>query len=119
MAAMSLLAACSSHTSKERATVASYTPTRSCNHDAAVLRQAQPEWPALARRVHEAQVTVGVSVAASGQLTFARIVQSSGDPALDGSALDAARTSTYSPARRRCRPFAGTYLFRVTFSSND
>jgi hypothetical protein len=36
---------------------------------------------------------------------------------LDGSALAAARGSTYVPALHDCKPAASTYLFRVEYNA--
>jgi TonB family protein len=114
-----LLTACSTQTAKPHAfTFAPATPA--CNADATVAVQAQPEFPDEVRgKVHEAQVSISVDIAASGKLHRAVVEQSSGFPALDTAALTAALHSTYSPARRNCKNVPGTYDFKVTFSAND
>jgi TonB family protein len=79
------------------------------------------------------QVRVGVTIDPDGKLTTARILQSSGNMALDRAALAAARESTYRPkliavpVRRQagkdqtsssdgvtCKAVPGTYTFIVT-----
>jgi TonB family protein len=121
LCALSLLTGCARQPAKARDTPTPFTlPSPPCDHDAQVLQQAQPEWPDSARnaRVHEAQVGIRVEIAPTGRLKKAKIVQSSFIPALDTSALLAAEQSTYEPATKHCKPVAGSYMFRVTFSSN-
>ena len=84
-----------------------------------VLDQVQPEFPDEARgKVAEASVGVRVQIAATGRVKRAYVVQSSGVQALDMAAFEAAKRSTYLPAARKCKPIGGSYLFKVTFSSN-
>jgi len=58
-----------------------------------------------------------VSLDANGRVTGERVIHSSGVRALDESALKAAAESQYSPRITDCKPVAGRYLFKVTFSS--
>lgn len=115
--AVVLLAACSGHAKPQPTPFAA--PTLSCNRDAAVLNMVTPSFPDEARhKAHEAQVAILVDVSATGRISRARVMQSSGFPALDAAALTAADKSTYLPAARHCKPVPGTFIFRVTFSGN-
>ena len=51
---------------------------------------------------------VEVEVGPDGQVEAVRLVQSSGDPAVDQAALDAARNSTYAPATLNGMPVHGS-----------
>jgi TonB family protein len=102
--------------------LAAGSPARAmvCDFPAQVLTQAQPEIPDEIRgKVHEAQVAIRVDLDARGKLIRARIVRSSGFQALDLAALVAADKSTYTPARSHCKAVEGSFLFTVTYSSND
>lgn len=58
--------------------------------------------------------TVSVSVSATGAVTAARIVRSSGNAILDRAALKTAKESGYEPAMQKCKPAAGVYLYKLT-----
>jgi TonB family protein len=61
---------------------------------------------------------VYVAVDARGRVADARIFSSSGYPAMDAAALNAARHSQFSPAISYCRPVGGRYLFAAVFDPN-
>lgn len=108
-----------------------------CPRDARVAGVVSVAWPNGTRVYGSGGVTVTVDldIAPDGSLESARIVQSSGNMALDQAALAAARQSTYlpklvevrrqakageSPAEAKsCVAVKGKYLFRVTFDPNS
>src|SRR5690348_8365014 len=81
--------------------------TASCNHDPTVITLAQPLWPASASP--HGSVTVAVTLDAEGKVAAASVFQSSGDPAVDAAAVDAAKQSTYAPGATNCAPSGGTF----------
>jgi len=90
-------------------------PAPSCpqpNQDVIVTYPALPVIPAgIQGQEGIAQVTVFVG--ANSQIVDASIYRSSGMPLLDRAALDSALGSKYRAEMFRCRPVAGTYLYRV------
>jgi len=52
---------------------------------------------------------------ASGRVTTARVVETSGNKWLDREALDAARGSTFAPALHECEPIGGSYRLAIDF----
>jgi len=87
------------------------------NQAPTLLKALAPVAPATVGILHGTiTVIVRVTVAADGSVHEARIVQSSGDEAIDRSALLAARLSSYAPQILACVPVSGTYLFRAQFS---
>lgn len=102
------------------ATALPATPAPQCatpNQEASVTDAVAPDYPDSARGLGYGLVSVLVEVTldAKGSLTEAKIAQSSGNAALDASALQAARESTYAPKIVNCEPAAGTYIFRADF----
>jgi TonB family protein len=108
-----------------------------CPHPARVVGLAAPDGSAIRTSGlwQNIVVAVEVTIDPNGKLVEARVVQSSGNMALDQAALNAARQSTYepkmeaTPIRRQasaghtgdeagvvCRAVQAKYLFRVTFS---
>jgi TonB family protein len=84
---------------------------------ALVVRAMFPDTPAAAEGSHlSASVDVLVSLDAAGHVVNAT-VERSGAAVLDGSALAAARGSTYQPALHDCKPAASTYLFKVDYNA--
>ncbi|MBV8372268.1 MAG: energy transducer TonB [Candidatus Eremiobacteraeota bacterium] len=83
-----------------------------CYHDVTVRNAAPPD---IAKSDYRANVTANalVDVAADGHPTNAKIVKSSGSPAIDRATINAAMASTYSPEVSACKPKAGEYLFHV------
>jgi TonB family protein len=60
---------------------------------------------------------VRVDLTQTGAVRAVSIARSTGDPALDAAALEAARRSTYAPEVTDCAPQPGSYLFRVEFDA--
>lgn len=89
-----------------------------CNRDATVQRQVSPDYPESARGLGLGQVTVVIRVYINpdGKAVAWRVTQSSGNVAIDQEAGKAAVQSTYTPRLKNCKPAAGLYLFKVTFS---
>jgi beta-lactamase regulating signal transducer with metallopeptidase domain len=89
--------------------------TASCNAPAAVLKPAIPDIPQSSVKANvsaDALVTIG----ADGRPMTAKIVKSSGSPAVDKATFQAALASTYSPKTVDCKPVAGEYVFHVQAS---
>jgi TonB family protein len=61
-------------------------------------------------------IAVRVQIDAIGNVTGATVETSSGSPAVDAIALDAAKQSTYRPARFACQPEPSSHVIRVDFS---
>jgi len=96
-----------------------YAASNHCStpfRDARLLKAVPPSYPQIAGRAGaRGAVLVNVTVVPNGRPT-ARIAKSSGNLALDGSTLAAARRSTYLPKLVNCKAVVGHYLFRATFS---
>jgi TonB family protein len=92
-------------------------PYDPCAHDVLALTQVVPEYPDVARSMGlgRRDVTVLVDVDGNGQPTAMKVIQSSGNMAMDAAAERAAGLSTYSPKFAGCKPVAGQYRFRVTY----
>lgn len=79
---------------------------------------APPDVPTAARENSKKGVAqIRVALDAAGDVTGAAIEGSTGNGALDQIALDYARGATYSPALLGCKAVAGSYLFRVKFTT--
>lgn len=84
------------------------------------LSEIQPHYPYAARtRGEEGQVTVHVQVSESGKVAAVRIGESSGFPALDESALSAARKAFFKPAEQAGRPVPSEINLRFDFRLQD
>lgn len=97
------------------ATAASAPPANSCNHEGRVATSAHAVYPASLRVPQTTTALVKVTIGADGSLLDEKIAQSTGSDALDQSALDAAKHSSYSPKLVDCKPVAAAYIFRVVF----
>ncbi len=87
------------------------------NLPATVVHALEPALPALAQQQGiTGTVRLVVSLDASG-VPLSVKVQSSSSAILNGSAIAAARGSTYRPAVRDCLAVPSTYLFAVTYSN--
>ncbi len=79
-------------------------------------RPAYPE--ALRRRQIEGNVTVTVNIGVDGRVVSAKVIKSSGQPALDQAALATARAQLWTPAQKDGKPVPDTksytYRFRLT-----
>jgi protein TonB len=91
------------------------------NREASGSNIVQPAYPESAKDLGLGAVTVivQVTIGASGSLEEASVVQSSGNMAIDQSALRAARQSTYTPQLKDCSPTTGTYTFHAEFSPDN
>jgi TonB family protein len=81
-----------------------------------VVKAEQPVYPESAKFVHATGTAlVRVDVLEDGSVAHTSLFRSSGNQALDVSAIKAATASSYAPALFRCNPIAGAYIFRVEF----
>ncbi len=85
------------------------------NTDAKVVTAAPPEIPHSAGPL-QGFVNVLVTIAPNGTVSKATVQHSSGHSQVDTAVLNAAKASTYSPARQNCAPVTGTYLFHAEFA---
>lgn len=85
------------------------------NAPAAVTNAAMPEIPRTAAPLR-GFVNVLVTIAPTGTVSKAVVDHSSGDARVDAAVLKAATTSTYSPARKKCEPVGGSYIFHAEFA---
>ncbi len=84
------------------------------------LRRNEPAYPAtLKAQGIEGDVTVSVSIDASGKVTGVSIVQSSGQAAFDRAAQQAATEERFSPAVRDGHPVAFTLTYSYRFRIQD
>lgn len=99
------------------AATASPSPSSSCARDVVPISAVQPDYPDSERRNAPADysVTVRVSVDATGKVTDVQIADSSGNAAIDASAIRAARESTYESKVVDCKAVPGSYLFHADF----
>ena len=92
----------------------------SCTAPAKMVKGVPPGVPesALESLAHGGRytVTVRLDISASGLVTKASILTSSGRADLDKAALTAALASTYTAALVNCVPTAGRYLSRAEFT---
>lgn len=97
------------------------TPKPACavpNKDAAIKgTAADAEYPDIAKEQGAVGTTqVKVTLDASGGVQGVSVYKSSGNQALDNSALQAAKATAYTPETVNCVPQPGSYLFRVDFT---
>jgi TonB family protein len=96
--------------------VASHIPTRDTQFEKPKrLKPNRPAFPpALKAQGVQGDVVVRVDIAASGQVTSVTIVSSSGYPAFDDAAKQAAASERFAPARRDgiAVPFTLSYSYR-------
>lgn len=89
------------------------------NAPAAVRATAAPPDISTAARVNAkravAQIRVGLSE--KGEVTGALVESSTGNDQLDAVAVEMARGATYAPALSQCKAVAGSYVFRVKFTT--
>jgi TonB family protein len=88
---------------------------------ATVTKAAEPSYPQSLQQNAPASRKVSViyvAVDPHGQLADAWLFASSGYPAMDAEALNAARRSQYLAPISYCRPVGGTYLFAADFEPN-
>ena len=89
--------------------------------EAEVTSQAEPEYPNFLRNsfAGRAQNAVEVAISPDGSIRDAWIWGPSGFTLFDDSTLRAARSSKYSGARAYCQAVPASYLFKVTYDSNN
>ena len=88
---------------------------------AVVVHAASPVFPDVVKNAGFSQAAVSVvyvAIDSDGKLVDAWTFMPSGYPALDASAIAAARASTYTAPVSYCRPVSGTYLFEAEFLPN-
>lgn len=93
-----------------------------CNHPAAVVMQAQPQLPGTLASLHVTQrreVLLEISLDASGQVTFVKVLQRAKNRDLDSASVRAAYASRYSPAMVRCKPKPGQAFLRFTYDPSQ
>ncbi len=100
---------------------ASRIPTRDTHFEKPKrARPSKPGYPpTLEAQGIEGTVTVSVDIAANGKVTAVRIVTSSGQPAFDQAARNAALAETFLPARRDGQPVAFTLTYSYRFRIED
>jgi protein TonB len=85
--------------------------------DATADHVQAPDFPAAAlAAAASAGVSVRVDLDASGHVTAATVIESSGNSDLDAAAIDAARKTTYRPAVFACQPQKSAHVMRFDFS---
>ena len=83
-------------------------------------RLSPPAYPANARsRGWEGRVVLDLTIDECGRVTSVEVVETSGRPALDDAARDAAPNWTFAPALRDGSPVAGTLRVPVRFALTD
>jgi protein TonB len=97
------------------------TPRPACavpNLEARMVRQEEPDYPESAKMNGVVgSVDVRVTLSPSGAVLHAAVYKSSGNAALDNSAVLAAQASTYAPEVAECKPVGGNYLFHADFTN--
>ncbi|MBD5655605.1 MAG: energy transducer TonB [Candidatus Eremiobacteraeota bacterium] len=84
--------------------------------DARTQRIAAPAYPDVAIAAGaKGRATVKVTLSDSGSVTNATIISSSGNAALDESAIKSASETTYEPGTFLCKPYGGAFLFLADF----
>ncbi|MGA8098231.1 MAG: M56 family metallopeptidase [Candidatus Cybelea sp.] len=76
-----------------------------------------PVAPVMPHGLHvSGKTVVDVTIDPNGHAIAAKILRSSGYPAMDQAVVEAARKSAYSPKIVNCAPAQGAYLFRADFA---
>lgn len=79
---------------------------------------APPDIPTAAREnAKRAVAQIRVGLTEKGEVSAALVETSTGNDQLDAVAVQMARGATYAPALSQCRAIAGSYLFRVKFTT--
>ncbi len=85
--------------------------------DADYLDNPRPDYPLMARRLHEeGRVLLRVQVSVSGEALAVQLQESSGSPRLDRAAIDTVQRWRFVPARLGEHNVAATVLVPVEFS---
>lgn len=89
-----------------------------CEHDAEIVAATDPElttFPLLKPTDYTRDISVTVSIDATGRLMRAKVTQSTGRRDYDAATLRAALLSTYFPPVHACQPSSGSYMYTWTF----
>lgn len=88
------------------------------NRDVTLVRGVAPMYPQIAiQQGASGNVRVLLDIGASGDVARATISSASGNVALNSSALQAAKDSTYAPISFRCKTMGGQFIFHADFSA--
>lgn len=92
-----------------------------CSREATLVKLHSPTYPESEKwkNLGASIALIEISIGLTGALTSANLYQSSGNPALDRSALASAQASRYSPKIRDCKAVSGIYFFQVDFYPNS
>lgn len=92
------------------------TACASANIPAQVIGDAFFQMPTIAAEQGiSGTTTVQIALNAKGGLVSHRIFASSGNPWLDGAALQSARMTRFAPETRNCERVGGAYLYAVQY----
>jgi TonB family protein len=86
-----------------------------CKHDATAVTPVIPDFPDSARAVGHAKIDIAVGLDPVGRVTYARILNPSGNVALDTVSKQAALHSNFFPKVQSCVPQLSQYIYSVTF----
>jgi TonB family protein len=89
--------------------------------EAQVTKPQEPVYPPSAKALNLGILSsvVEITVDAAGKVAAARTYKSSGNAAVDESALKAAYASSYAPKLVNCQAVAGIYLFKALFEPDS
>lgn len=90
-------------------------PANLCNHDGSISKSAEALLPETTHFQQPLTALVRVTIGANGDLLNAKIAQSTGNDAVDTSAHDAAKHSTYTPKFVSCKAVAASYIYKIVF----
>ena len=89
------------------------------NRSAALSDATFVDLPVVAEAISLSGVTtLQIDLSSTGGLVSEKIVQSSGHGVLDDEALRSARLARFSPEIEDCKSVAGSYLYKVHFTTN-
>lgn len=98
-------------------------PTPACavpNKDPQPTNRVPADYPEMAKEQGASGETdVAVTLDATGHVIATKIAKSAGNPLLDQAALQAAKSSSFSPQIENCRAVGGVYIFQVVFSPDN
>ncbi|MBV8596666.1 MAG: energy transducer TonB [Candidatus Eremiobacteraeota bacterium] len=89
----------------------------SADKPAGISRAWAPQYPEIALQMNqEGFSTVTFSLALDGSVSNVKLAGTSGNRLLDQAAVDAVKSSRFTPATQKCNTIAGTYGVPVVFS---
>lgn len=92
-------------------------PAKGPSHPARVLRRYQPDYPRSARRDKvEGRVILDVQIGSRGRVGSVRVLNSSGSPVLDSTAIAAVKRWSFAPARKNGKPVSSQVHVPFRFS---